>query len=79
MTKKWPQIAQVATHPFFLLVVNLKKIPIFFFEILVYTKYFFNNIIFIYLLLHTKITINQKSNKLDYTYKQKIIIIIIKY
>ena len=36
-------------------------------------------ITFIYLLLHTKITINQKSNKLDYTYKQKIIIIIIKY
>ena len=33
-------------------------------------------ITFIYLLLHTKITINQKSNKLDYTYKQKIIFII---
>ena len=28
-------------------------------------------------LLHTKITINLKSNKLDYTYKQEIIIIII--
>ena len=37
------------------------------------STFFFESAYVLCLLLHTKITINQKSNKLDYTYKQKIV------